>query len=237
MLIYPAIDLVGGQAVRLVKGDYAQLTVYNPDPVSVARDFAACGATHMHMVDLEGARDGGTPNFAVIAAVKREAGLFCEVGGGVRDLETIGRYLSAGIDRVILGTSAVNDRAFLLAALSAFGEKIAVGADVRGGYVAVKGWTEKSAFTLNEFAAQMEKDGVRTLICTDVSKDGAMQGVNLAMYKELKAKFPFELVASGGVTTIGDLLALKELGLSGAIVGKAYYEGRIDLREAIEVTK
>ena len=236
MLIYPAIDLVGGQAVRLVKGDYAQLTVYSPDPVAVARDFAACGATHMHMVDLEGARDGGTPNFAAISAVKREAGLFCEVGGGVRDLETIGRYLSAGIDRVILGTAATRD-GFAEKAAAEFGEHVAVGVDIRDGFVAVKGWLEKTALEAFDFCRRMQDAGIRTLICTDISRDGMMAGTNVELYKKLASQLELNVIASGGVSALDDVKRLRSLGLHGAIIGKAYYTGAVDLREAIAAAR
>ncbi len=232
MLIYPAIDLVGGQAVRLVKGDYAQLTVYSPDPVSVARDFAASGATHMHMVDLEGARDGDTPNFATIAAVKAETGLFCEVGGGVRDMATIERYVGAGIDRVILGTAATRD-GFAEEAAAKFGEHIAVGVDIRDGFVAVKGWLEKTELEAFDFCRRMQDAGIKTLICTDISRDGMMAGTNVELYKKLSGQLKLNVIASGGVSSLDDVKRLKSLGLHGAIIGKAYYTGAIDLREAI----
>ena len=232
MLIYPAIDLYAGQAVRLVKGDYAQLTVYSPDPVSVARDFAASGATHMHMVDLEGARDGSTPNFATIAAVKAETGLFCEVGGGVRDMATIERYVGAGIDRVILGTAATRD-GFAEEAAAEFGEHIAVGVDIRDGFVAVKGWLEKTELEAFDFCRRMQDVGINTLICTDISRDGMMAGTNVELYKKLSGQLELNVIASGGVSSLDDVKRLKSLGLHGAIIGKAYYTGAIDLREAI----
>ena len=236
MLIYPAIDLVGGQAVRLVKGDYAQLTVYSPDPVSVARDFAASGATHMHMVDLEGARDGGTPNFATIAAVKAKTGLFCEVGGGVRDMATIERYVGAGIDRVILGTAATRD-GFAKTAAAEFGEHIAVGVDIRDGFVAVKGWLEKTELEAFDFCRRMQDAGIKTLICTDISRDGMMAGTNVELYKKLSGQLELNVIASGGVSSLDDVKRLKSLGLHGAIIGKAYYTGAIDLREAIKTAQ
>ena len=232
MLIYPAIDLYAGQAVRLVKGDYAQLTVYSPDPVSVARDFVASGATHMHMVDLEGARDGSTPNFATIAAVKAETGLFCEVGGGVRDMATIERYVGAGIDRVILGTAATRD-GFTKTAAAEFGEHIAVGVDIRDGFVAVKGWLEKTELEAFDFCRRMQDVGINTLICTDISRDGMMAGTNVELYKKLSGQLELNVIASGGVSSLDDVKRLKSLGLHGAIIGKAYYPGAIALREAI----
>ena len=236
MLIYPAIDLVGSQAVRLVKGDYAQLTVYSPDPVAVARDFAACGAKQMHMVDLEGARDGGTPNFATIAAVKAETGLFCEVGGGVRDMATLERYVSAGIDRVILGTAATVS-GFAEKATKQFGSHIAVGVDIRDGFVAVKGWLEKTELEAFDFCRRMQDVGIETLICTDISRDGMMAGTNVELYKKLASQLKLNVIASGGVSSLDDVKRLRSLGLHGAIIGKAYYTGAIDLREAIAIAQ
>lgn len=237
MLIFPAIDLFEGKAVRLYKGDYAQMTVYSDDPVSVARDFAAAGATHVHLVDLEGARDGSTPNIDTVCRIKAECGLFCEIGGGVRSMAVIDRYMAAGLDRVILGTAAVSDPAFLEEAVLRYGERIAVGVDIKDGFVAVKGWTESSALDAMEFCKRVQALGVKTLICTDISRDGAMQGANHALYRELSSRFAMQIVASGGVSSIEDVKRLAALDLYGAIVGKAYYTGAISLREAIEVAK
>lgn len=237
MLIYPAIDLYDGKAVRLYKGDYAQMTIYNDDPTAVAKDFAACGASHIHLVDLEGAKSGTTPNFSTVQAIKAATGLFCEIGGGIRSMETIDRYLSAGIDRVILGTAAVTEPGSVEAAVAKYGEKIAVGIDIKDGFVAIKGWTVKSEEDAFTFCAKMQSLGVRTLICTDISKDGAMQGTNHALYRELSEKFQMDIIASGGVSSIDDVERLAALDIHGAIVGKAYYTGAIDLRNAIEVAK
>ena len=237
MLIYPAIDLYGGKAVRLYKGDYAQMTVYNDNPVAVARDFVHCGAQRIHLVDLEGAKNGDTPNFEVVKAIKAETGLFCEIGGGIRSLDTIRKYLSAGVDRVILGTAAVTDPGFMKAAVAEFGEKIAVGIDIKDGFVAIKGWTVKSEENAFDFTAKMEKLGVKTLICTDISKDGAMEGANHTLYQELSERFGMDIIASGGVSSLEDVARLAKLGIHGAIVGKAYYTGAMDLRKAIEVAK
>lgn len=238
MILLPAIDLYEGKAVRLLRGDYAQMTVYSADPPAVARNFAAAGAAWAHVVDLEGAKSGETPNFDTVLAVKRASGLSVEVGGGVRSLDTVERYLSAGVDRVILGTAAVTDPAFLRAAVRAFGARVAVGADLRNGYVAVKGWTEQTALTAEAFCAQLQEIGVRTLICTDISKDGAMQGTNRALYRDLAAAFPrLNVIASGGVSSLDDVRALAAMGLYGAIVGKAYYTGAILLKEALEAAK
>lgn len=235
MNIFPAIDLYGGKAVRLFKGDYANMTVYSDHPIEVARAFEAAGAHYIHMVDLEGARDGGTPNLAVVAEVARETSLFVEIGGGIRDMATVEAYLAAGVSRVILGTAAVNDPAFLDAAIAVYGEKIAVGADVKDGYIAIKGWLEQSAYTLEAFLSEMQARGVRTVICTDISKDGAMVGTNRELYRTLSAAYQMDIVASGGVSSIEDVRALAEMGLYGAIIGKAYYTGAIDLSEAISV--
>ncbi len=237
MLIFPAIDLYEGQAVRLFKGDYAQKTVYSEDPVSVALDFRAAGATHVHLVDLEGARDGTTPNLALVKKIKERSGLFCEIGGGIRSMETVSAYLDAGLDRVILGTAAVKDPAFLGEALQRYGEKIAVGVDVLDGKVAIKGWREDSGLDAFAFCEKMQKLGVRTLICTDISKDGAMAGTNRELYRELSRRFSLQITASGGVSDLSDVAALRALELYAAIVGKAYYTGAIDLGKAIEVAK
>ena len=237
MLIYPAIDLYEGKAVRLYKGDYAQMTVYNEDPARVAADFRKKGAQVIHMVDLEGAKSGTTPNLATICRVKEETGLCCQVGGGIRSMETVKAYLDAGLDRVILGTAAVADPSFAKAAVDAYGEKIAIGVDIKDGFVAVKGWTEKSALEAFSFCRDMEAMGIRTLICTDISKDGAMQGPNHDLYRRLSRELGMQIIASGGVSTIEDVKRLRTMQLHGAIIGKAYYTGAIDLREAIEVAK
>lgn len=237
MVIYPAIDLYGGKAVRLYKGDYAQMTIYSEHPAEVAKAFATAGASHIHLVDLEGAKKGAPANLETIKKIREAAPLFTEVGGGIRSLETVEAYLSIGVDRVILGTAAVTDRAFLEAALKKYGEKIAVGVDLKDGYVAIKGWTEKSEMTAEVFFSQMEKQGVKTIICTDISRDGAMQGTNRGLYKALSAKYSIDLIASGGVSTLEDVAALREMNLHGAIIGKAWYIGAIDLKTAIEVAK
>ncbi|MGM9603870.1 MAG: 1-(5-phosphoribosyl)-5-[(5-phosphoribosylamino)methylideneamino]imidazole-4-carboxamide isomerase [Faecousia sp.] len=237
MLIFPAIDLYQGKAVRLYKGDYAQMTVYSDDPPAIAEDFARCGATHMHIVDLEGARSGDTPNYETILKIKRRGGLFCEVGGGIRSMETVDRYLTNGIDRVILGTAAVTEPGFLEEAVKKYGGKIAVGMDIKDGFAAIKGWTEKSALTAYDFCQTLQSIGVETVICTDISRDGAMKGTNHQLYKELTERFSMQLIASGGVSSMEDLERLAQARLYGAIIGKAYYTGAIDLARAIEVAK
>ena len=237
MILFPAIDLFEKKAVRLYKGDYENMTVYSENPIEIARDFEAKGCTHIHMVDLEGAKDGTTPNIAIVEQVAKETSLFVEIGGGIRSMETVERYLNAGVSRVILGTAAVNDEAFLRQAVAAYGDKIAVGADVKDGYIAIKGWLEKSAVTLEEFLQKMQEIGVKNIICTDISKDGAMQGTNLALYRQLSEKFSLEITASGGVSTMEDIRQLRKMDIYGAIIGKAYYTGAIDLAEALEVAK
>ena len=237
MVIYPAIDLYEGKAVRLFKGDYAQMTVYNDDPVAVALDFKAAGTACIHLVDLEGAKSGQTPNLATVCAIKEATGLFCEIGGGVRSMDVVKAYLEAGVDRVILGTAAVTDEAFLKAAVAAYGEKIAVGIDIKDGCVAIKGWTEKSREKAMDFCGKMEQLGVRTIICTDISRDGAMQGTNHELYRELSERFDLNIIASGGVSSIDEVRKLAAMNIHGAIIGKAYYTGAIDLKEAIEVAK
>ena len=233
MKIFPAIDLFDGKAVRLLRGRYEDMTIYSDDPPQIGRDFAAAGAEYIHIVDLEGAKDGTTPNFETVCRIKEASGCFCEIGGGIRSMEVIRRYMDAGIDRVILGTAAVTDRAFLEEAVAAYGEKIAVGIDLKDGYVAIKGWTEKTQLTAVDFCEQMQTLGVTTIIVTDISKDGAMKGTNHGLYEELSARLGMQLVASGGVSSIDDVKRLAARGLYGAIIGKAYYTGAIDLKEAI----
>ena len=233
MLIFPAIDLYDGKAVRLYKGDYAQMTVYSENPPEIAETFCQQGADCLHLVDLEGAKTGETPNLDTIKRIRAAAPLFIEVGGGVRSMAVVERYLEAGIDRVILGTAAVTDPAFLREAVETYREKIAVGVDIRDGKVAIKGWTEKSALDAFDFCRELQSLGVQTVICTDISRDGAMQGTNRALYGELSKTFSLNIVASGGVSSIDDIKALRALDLYGAIIGKAYYTGAIDLREAI----
>ena len=234
MYIYPAIDLYGGKAVRLYKGDYAQMTVYSEDPTQVALAFRKAGATRMHLVDLEGAKVGKPANTETIRALMDAFGGFVEVGGGIRNMETVDAYLSLGVDRVILGSAAVTDPAFLEAALAKYGSRIAVGVDIKDGYVAIHGWTQQSNQTADSFFARMEQLGVKTIICTDISRDGAMQGTNRALYRDLSARYSIDLIASGGVSDLSDIRALAAMDIHGAIIGKAYYIGAIDLAEAIK---
>ncbi len=237
MKIFPAIDLYNGKAVRLLKGDYSQMTVYSDNPIEIARDFEKCGAGFIHIVDLEGAKDGTTPNLDIVKQIAKETSLFSEIGGGIRSMETVRAYLENGVDRVILGTAAVKDEDFLKQAVAEYGERIAVGVDIKDGFVAIKGWTEKSEYSCFDFCEKMQSLGVKTLICTDISKDGAMQGTNRELYRELSEKFSIDITASGGVSSIEDIKALRKLNLYGAIIGKAYYIGAIDLKEALEAAE
>lgn len=237
MKIFPAIDLYGGKAVRLFKGDYAQMTVYGDDPVAIAKTFQKKGAKYLHVVDLEGAEKGSPAHLALIQKIVRETGLFVEVGGGIRSMSTVDAYLKSGANRVILGTAAVTDEDFLRSALAKYGEKIAVGADIKEGKVAIRGWKESSPYTVEAFFEKMQSLGVKTVVCTDVSKDGAMQGANVALYERLKKSFAIDIIASGGVSSLADVAELRKRGIYGAIIGKAYYIGAIQLEEAIEVAE
>ena len=234
MIIFPAIDLYEGRAVRLYKGDYDQMTVYSDRPWEIGLEFAEKGAGHIHIVDLKGAKVGGTPDFETVKRIKEESGLFCEIGGGIRTMEVIDRYIGAGLDRVILGTAAVEDEELVHRSVEKYGDKIAVGVDIKDGFVAIKGWLEKSGYDAFGFCEKMKNAGVRTLICTDISKDGAMKGTNRQLYRELSEKFDIQIVASGGVSTIEDVRYLKGLCLYGAIIGKAYYTKDIDLAQAVK---
>lgn len=237
MLIFPAIDLYEGKAVRLYKGDYEQMTVYSENPSEIAVDFASKGAQCIHIVDLEGAKSGETPNIETVKSIIKSADLFSEIGGGIRSMEVIEKYIEAGVNRVILGTAAVNDNEFLLKAVDKYKEKVAVGVDIKDGFVAIRGWTEKSDYTAFEFCEKMQQIGVTTLICTDISRDGAMKGTNLELYKELSERYSMQIVASGGVSSMRDVEELAKMKIYGAIIGKAYYTGAIDLKKAIEVAK
>lgn len=233
MQIFPAIDLYGGQAVRLYQGDYDQMTVYDPEPLNTVQRFEQAGASHLHLVDLEGAKTGQTTNLPTIEKITARTGLFVEVGGGIRTMDTIRRYLDAGVRRVILGTAAVTDPDFTARAVAEYGDKIAVGADLKDGKVAIKGWLETSQDGWETFFDRMQQLGVKTIICTDISRDGAMQGTNRALYRTLAVRYPMDIIASGGVSSLEDIRALKEAGVAGAIIGKAYYTGAIDLAQAV----
>ena len=237
MKLFPAIDLFDGKAVRLYKGDYENMTVYSDNPVEIAQDFKACGARFMHVVDLEGAKNGQTPNIETIKKLASIPDMFVEVGGGIRSLEVIERYISAGVSRVILGTAAVTNPEFLASAIEKYGDKIAVGVDIKDGFVAIKGWTEKSEQEGFAFCKKMQEMGVKTIICTDISKDGAMQGANHALYERLYNELDIDVIASGGVSSMEDIERLAKLNLYGAIIGKAYYTKAIDLKQALRISK
>ena len=233
MILLPAIDLFAGQAVRLRQGRYDDMTVYDRDPVALALRMRDAGASHLHMVDLEGARDGSTANLSTVEQIASVSGLFVELGGGIRTMDTARRYLNCGISRVILGTAAAEDERFLREALEAFGDAVAVGVDLKDGFVAVRGWEQKSAWTADAFLEHLSELGVRTVICTDISRDGVLAGSNHALYADLIARFPVDLIASGGVSSLDDLRALRELGMAGAILGRAYYSGTVSLKDAL----
>ncbi len=235
MKIFPAIDLFDKKAVRLYKGDYNNMTVYSENPLEVAKKFQKCGAGNIHIVDLEGAKQGNTPNIDVVSEIVNNTKMFSEIGGGIRNIDTVEKYINIGVSRVIIGTAAIEDPGFLTDAVKRYGEKIAVGADVKDGLIAIKGWTEKSTVTLRQFLSDMQNIGVGTVICTDISKDGAMSGTNLSLYSELLKEFSLNITASGGVSDIEDIKKLADMNIYGAIIGKAYYTGAIDLKEALEV--
>jgi len=237
MYIYPAIDLFRGQAVRLTRGDYNQMTVYDTDPVGVAKRFFAAGAEKLHVVDLEGAKDGTTANYDTISAILAATPLKAEIGGGIRSLDTVEKYVAAGAERVILGTAAIEDPDFLRTAAKEYGEKIAVGVDIKDGYVAVRGWTEVSSRECFDFCRELQSIGIRTVISTDISKDGMQDGTNRELYARLKNDLSMNIIASGGISTLSDLRAVRELGVYGAIVGRVLYTGAMELKDALAVAR
>ncbi len=237
MNIIPAIDLIGGKAVRLKKGDYNEVTIYNDDPAEVAKSFEKSGASYMHIVDLDGAKDGSVANFDTIRRIVASTSLAVEVGGGIRSMDTVKKYMDIGVHRVIIGTAAVKDPAFLAEAVAAYPENIAVGIDVKDGMVAIKGWTELSEFSCFDFCERMQAVGVKTVICTDISKDGMMSGTNLELYAELQKRFGMNFIASGGVSSLDDVKQLAKMDIYGAIIGKALYTGAVLLEDALAVAK
>ncbi|MBQ2158081.1 MAG: 1-(5-phosphoribosyl)-5-[Oscillospiraceae bacterium] len=237
MIILPAIDIIEGKAVRLLRGDYDKKTVYSDDPIKLAIAFHMLGADEIHLVDLEGARDGGTPNFDTVEQIVEATELRAEIGGGIRDEETVKKYLDIGVSRVILGTAAVENRPLLRTLAAKYGDRIAVGIDVRDGFAAIKGWKEITNTRLEDLLLELDQMGVKTVICTDISKDGAMSGTNRELYSSLSGKYRMRLIASGGVSSIEDVAALRDMGLYGAIIGKAIYNGAIDLKEALRAAK
>lgn len=236
MKLFPAIDLKDKKVVRLFKGDYNQMTVYGDNPLETAKGFRASGAEYLHVVDLDGAKDGNNPNFEIVADLAKNSGLKVEIGGGIRDEATIRKYVDAGVMRVILGTVAISAPDFVADMVKKYGEKIAVGVDMLGGKVATHGWINVSEVDGFDFCESLEKMGVKTVICTDISKDGAMQGTNLELYRAMAQRFNLDIVASGGVSSLEDVRALNEIGVYGAILGKALYTGAIDLKEAVAIT-
>ncbi len=237
MIILPAIDIIEGKAVRLLRGDYDKRTVYSDDPIKLAIAFHMLGADEIHLVDLEGARDGGTPNFDTVEQIVEATELRAEIGGGIRDEETVKKYLDIGVSRVILGTAAVENRPLLRTLAAKYGDRIAVGIDVRDGFAAIKGWKEITNTRLEDLLLELDQMGIKTVICTDISKDGAMSGTNRELYSSLSGKYRMRLIASGGVSSIEDVAALRDMGLYGAIIGKAIYNGAIDLKEALRAAK
>ena len=235
MIIFPAIDLYDGKAVRLQKGDYNKVTVYSDSPEKVAQYFYNCGARYLHVVDLDGAKSGKADNYETIKRILAASDLSVEVGGGIRSMDVVEQYVKAGVDRIILGTAALTAPEFLERAVSEYGDKITVGVDIKDGMVAIKGWTEVSSITCEDFCKKLEKMSVSSVICTDISKDGMMSGTNLELYRQLNKEFSINFIASGGVSTLDDVRALKEMGIYGAILGKAIYTGAISLADAIRV--
>ncbi len=234
MFIFPAIDLYDGKAVRLQRGDYNKMTVYSNNPLDLGYQFADAGAEFLHTVDLEGAKEGTTPNLSVVASLAKSCGLKVQVGGGIRNEDVVKKYLDAGVERVIIGTAAVTDPDFLCDMVEKYDEHIAVGVDIKDGMAAIRGWMEKSELTCYGLLDRLTAAGVKTVICTDISKDGMLSGTNTELYRDLMSKYSVDIIASGGVTTVGDVRELRNMGMYGAILGKAIYQRTIDLREAIE---
>ncbi len=233
MKIFPAIDIINKKAVRLTQGDYEKMTVFNDNPVEVAKKFEEKGAKYLHIVDLDGAKNGTLDNFNVVKEIVDETNLFVEIGGGIRDLDRIDKYIELGVDRVILGTAAVNDYEFLKTAVKEYGEKIALGIDAKDGFVAVEGWKKKTDIDSFDFCIKARDIGVKNIIYTDIAKDGAMQGTNIDAFKRLMKIEGLNIIASGGVSSFEDIKQLRELKLDGAIIGKAIYLGAIELKEVV----
>lgn len=236
MKIFPAIDLREGDVVRLLKGDYNQMTVYGENPLEVAEEFEDAGAEFLHVVDLDGAIDGSTPNFAAVRDIIEGTGLKVEIGGGIRNEDIIVDYAQIGALRVIIGTMAIKDPEFTARMIKKHGRNVAVGVDISDGYVAIKGWTEVTDKTVDEMFQELIDYGVRTIICTDISKDGAMEGTNIELYKRLVEEYGdyVDIIASGGISTMDDLEKLHEIGVDGVIIGRAFYNGALDVAEVME---
>lgn len=236
MKIFPAIDLRDGKAVRLYQGDYDQMTVYSDSPVDVAKSFKAKGASCLHLVDLDGAKDGRLVNFETIKEIVEEVDMYVEVGGGIRDEERIKQYLELGVGRVILGTIAVKDPGFLEAMVTKYGEKIAVGVDARDGFVAINGWKEITDRESFEFCRYLRDIGVRSIIYTDISRDGGLEGTNMEAYRKLQEIEGLEVTASGGISFEEEITALRDVAAA-AILGKAIYSGKLDLERAVKLAE
>ena len=237
MKIFPAIDLYDGKAVRLYKGDYNNMTIYSNDPLEVAKDFESKGAEYIHVVDLKGAKQGTPCAFDIVEKIIKNTSLKLEIGGGIRNEQNVSMYINLGVDKVILGTAAVNDDKFMTYISDKYKDNLAVGIDIKDGFVAIKGWTEISTISCDQMFQYVSDLGISRVICTDISKDGAMIGTNRELYKHLSSAYNMDIIASGGVSSMDDISALNEIGIFGAIIGKAYYTGAIDLNEAVKVTK
>lgn len=234
MKIFPAIDIIGGEAVRLYKGDYGKVKVYDSDVCAVAKRFYDSGARFLHVVDLDGAKSGGARNFSVVEKIASATGMFCEIGGGVRSMDTIHAYLESGAGRVILGTAAINNPDLLKKAVDKYGDKVCVGVDTKNGSVAVNGWLEVTSVNGIEFCKALKDIGVKSIIYTDIAKDGALQGTNMELYEELSTIDGIEITASGGISSLDEIIRLKEIGIPSAILGKAIYEGVLELKSVID---
>ncbi len=237
MQIFPATDILGGKVVRLTKGDYNQVKIYADSPAEMALEFMKDGATNLHMVDLDGAKDGAPVNFEAIREAAKIKDLFIEVGGGIRDMKRVEDYLSLGVKRVILGTAAIRNYPFVEEAVKEFGNAIAVGVDAKDGFVAVSGWQETTSVKSVEFCKKLRDTGVSTVIYTDISKDGMLSGTNLEVYGELSEIKGLDIVASGGITFINEIEKLRDMNIYGAIVGKAVYEGKLSLKDALKAAE
>lgn len=237
MYIYPAIDLRGGKAVRLTKGDYNQMNVYNDNPVSVAKSFYDAGARFLHLVDLDGAKDGTPVNFETISEIVKSTDMFVEVGGGIRTLERVKQYIDLGVDRIIIGTAAIKNFPFVIEAVEKYGDKIAVGVDTKDGKISINGWLETTETDGVEFCEKLRDNRVKTVIYTDISKDGMMMGTNLEIYERLSKINNLNIIASGGISFEHEIESLNKMDIHGAILGKALYENKLDLKRAIEITK
>ena len=235
MIIFPAIDIYEGKVVRLLKGDYNKMTIYSENVVDKACEIEAEGGEWLHLVDLEGAKEGNTPNFNYVEEICKKTGLKVEIGGGIRTEANIEKYINAGVDRIILGTKAATDKDFLEKMTDKYREKIAVGIDVKDEKVAIKGWLEVTDKNIFDFVTELKEVGIKNIIVTDIAKDGAMSGINVSFYEKLSKFTDMDITASGGVTTLDDLIRLKNTGIYGAILGKAMYTGNVDLREALKI--